>query len=426
MPGSSSRRQFLQTASLAMASPLILPGRARGMLDANDRIQLGFIGVGTMGRGHLNRFLGHKDVQVVAVCDVVKERREAAQKTVDDRYATDKDKPTAKVCRSYVDFRELLQQPDVDAVVISTPDHWHAVMCVMAADAKKDIYCEKPLTHSIAEGRKIVQAVARNQRIFQTGSQQRSEYSNRFRLAVELVRNQRLGPVDSIRIGVGGPPKPCDLPEQPIPDGTDWDLWLGPAANRPYNEVLCPKGIHKHFPAWRLYREFAGGGLADMGAHHFDIAQWALNMDTSGPIWVEPPNEGETGLKFTYANGVVMRHGGPADCVFEGPKGTIHASRGSLDSLPANIIKKPIEEHDFHVYSSNDHIRNWLDCIITRSTPICPAETGHRTATVCHLANIGYQLRRKLNWNPETEQFVNDTEANRLLDPPKRAPWVIR
>jgi predicted dehydrogenase len=170
----------------------------------------------------------------------------------------------------------LLARKDIDAVVIATPDHWHALACVRAAQVKKDIYCEKPLTHRIAQGRKIVEAVRSNDVVFQTGSQQRSEFGGKFRTAVEYVRNGRIGKVKTVRIGVGGPPIACDLPTQSIPEGTDWNLWLGPAAERGYHEELCPKGVHKHFPAWRRYKEFGGGAIADMGAHHFDIAQWAL------------------------------------------------------------------------------------------------------------------------------------------------------
>jgi predicted dehydrogenase len=236
-----------------------------------------------MGRSHLGGFLNMNDVQVVAVCDVVKERREDARKRVEETYGKQK-KGEYKGCAEYVDFRKLLDHKDLDAVVIATPDHWHAIPCILAARAKKDVYCEKPLTHNIAEGRRIVQEVDKAKIIFQTGSQQRSEFGNHFRLAVELVRNGRIGKLQTIRIGVGGPNKPCDLPTQDVPEGTDWEMWQGPAPVRGYNEILCPKGIHKHFPAWRAYREYAGGQVADMGAHHFDIAQWAMDMDGSGPI----------------------------------------------------------------------------------------------------------------------------------------------
>jgi len=420
-----SRRQFVQGVTAAgLAGPFILPSRAKGRAAANERINVGFIGVGTMGRGHLSRFLGQKDVQVVAVCDVVKERLDSAQKSVEDRYKDAKEKGEFKGCQATKDFREMLSRKDIDAVVIATPDHWHAIPCVMAANAKKDIYCEKPLTHTIVEGRKIVEAAAKNKVIFQTGSQQRSEFGGRFRLAVELVRNGRIGKVKTVRIGVGGPPVKCDLPEQPVPEGTDWELWLGPAPQRGYNEVLCPKGIHKHFPAWRNFKEYAGGGLADMGAHHFDIAQWALDMDGSGPVKIEPPEKGTSGLKFTYANGVEMFHGGPADCVFEGADGTIFVSRGMIKSDPVTILEKPIGENDFHVYPSKDHVRNFLDCVKSRKECICPAEIGHRTATICHLGAIGYELRKPLKWDPVKERF-DDESANKLLDLPSREPWKI-
>jgi predicted dehydrogenase len=390
----------------------------------SERITLGFIGVGTMGRGHLGNFLGRADVQVIAVCDVVAERRSSAQKLVEDRYSKDK-KGEFKGCKAYTDFREMLARKDLDAVVIATPDHWHAIPCILAARAGKDIYCEKPLTHHIAEGRKIVEAVQQRKVVFQTGSQQRSEFGGRFRLAVELVRNGRIGKVHTIRIGVGGPAVPCDLPEQPVPEGTDWDRWLGPAPKRGYHEDLCPRGVHKHFPAWRKYQEYGGGLLADMGAHHFDIAQWALDMDQSGPVSIDPPAKGDKGLKFTYANGVVMFHGGPADCVFEGTNGTILVSRDKIATQPEDILRQTIGEKEWHAYPSNDHRRNWLDCIKSRKAPICTAETGQRSASVCHLGNIGYRLRRTLRWDPAQERFVGDAEANGLTDRVEREPWRV-
>jgi predicted dehydrogenase len=426
-PYRPSRRQFVRgLAAGAAALPLLNTDLgAAPEKGPNDRITLGFIGVGTMGRGHLGSFLGAPGVQVVTVCDVVAQRREAARKTVNDHYAG-KAKGEHKGCDAYNDFRDLLTRKDVDAVVIATPDHWHAIACILAARAGKDIYCEKPLTHSIAEGRRIVEEVAKAKVIFQTGSQQRSEFGGHFRKAVELVRNGRIGKLKTVRIGVGGPAVPCDLPTQEIPEGTDWDFWLGPAPKRGYNEVLCPKGVHNHFPAWRNYLEYAGGGLADMGAHHFDIAQWALDMDASGPVKVEPPAGKETkGLKFTYANGVEMFHGGEADCVFVGTDGTVLASREYLRTKPEGILKEPIGEKDFHVYPSSDHRRNWLECVRSRKACICPAEVGHRSATICHLGNIGYRLRRTLTWDPVQERFVDDDEANRLLYREPRPAWKV-
>ncbi len=379
-----------------------------------------------MGRGHVDAFLGHREVQVVAVCDVVTERRDYSKKKVEDHYAKLKNKDGYKGCKMFNDFRELLDLKEIDAVVIATPDHWHAIPCVLAARAGKHIYCEKPLTLTLAEGRKVVQEAKQHGVVFQTGSQQRCEFGGMFRKASEYIRNGRIGKVKTVRIGVGDPAIPCDLPDQETPKGTDWDMWLGQASKRGYNEILCPKGIHRHFPAWRNYREYAGGGLADMGAHHFDIAQWALDMDNSGPVKIEPP-EGmaKQGLKFTYANGVEMFHGGPSGCTFEGSIGTIYVDRDKLESTPKIILEEPLGKKDLRLYEANDHRKNWLECIQNKKVTICPAEVGHRSASVCHLGNLGYQLRRMLKWDPVKEQFVDDEEANKLVTRAMRKPWDL-
>src|SRR6185436_16923276 len=246
------------------------------------------------------------------------------------------------------------------------------------------------------------------------------------RQAVEYIRNGRIGQVKTVRVGVGGPPIACDLPDETAPEGTDWNLWLGPAPQRGYNEILCPKGVHRGFPAWRNYREYAGGALADMGAHHFDIAQWALAMDESGPVEIIPPSDpsAESGLKYVYANGVEMFHGGPSGCTFEGTDGTIYVDRSKLESKPESILKEPLGEKDFHLEPiGNSHKKNWLDCIASRKKPVADVEIGARTAAICHLGNIGYQLRRKLKWDPSKERFVNDAEADKLLNRQPREPW---
>ncbi len=420
---SLSRRRFLQSgAATALALPA-LHADEPARKPPSERLTLGFIGMGTMNRGHLSGFLGMKDVQVLAVCDVVAERRDDAKRMVEKKYGEGK-KGEFKGCDAVTDFRKIIERKDIDAVVIATPDHWHAIPCILAARAGKDIYCEKPLTHNIAEGRRIVEEVAKANVVFQTGSQQRSEFGNHFRLAVELVRNGRIGKLKTIRIGVGGPAIPCELKEEQLPVGTDWDFWLGPAPERGYSSVLCPKGIHGHFPDWRKFQEYAGGQVADMGAHHFDIAQWALDMDGSGPEKIIPPEKGDTGLKLVYANGVEMIHGGEADCVFVGETGTIRASRGKIESDPPEILKIPIGEKDWHCYPTNNHKRNWVDCVRSRKVTICPAQVGHRSASVCHLVNIGYRMRKPLSWDPVKERF-DDADANRLVSREPREKWKL-
>ncbi len=422
-----NRRTFLaKTVFTGVSTYTLLQTSGIQAVGPNERINLGFIGVGVMGRGHLNAFLGMSDVQVVAVCDVVKERRDDSLKRVESRYGKQRGTEKYQGCTAYTDFRELLARKDIDAVVISTPDHWHALPCVLAARAGKDIYCEKPLTRTVGEGRIIVEEVAKAQRIFQTGSQQRSEFGHRFRKAVVMVRQGLIGEVKTVRIGVGAPAVPCDLPGHPVPEGTDWNLWVGPGAMRDYNEILCPKGVHNHFPAWRSYREYAGGGLADMGAHHFDIAQWALDMDQFGPIAVEPPAKGQTtGLRLVYANGVEMFHGGKSGCTFEGTKGTIYVDRDKFEVSPGELAKAELKDDRQTIYYSTNHQRNWVECLRSRKQPICPAEVGHRSASICHLANLGYQLGSNLKWDPAKEQFIGNDEANRLVLPPYRDPWKL-
>ncbi len=426
-----SRRKFLAAGA---AAPLVF-SRASAFA-ANEKINLGFIGVGTMGRGHLGGFLNRAEVEVVAVCDVVKERRDSAQQTIEKKYADRIKSGAYKGVAAFNDFRELLAIKGLDAVVIATPDHWHAITSVLAARAGKHIYCEKPLTQNLADGRWIINEVAKSKIVFQTGSQQRSEFGGHFRKAVEYVWNGRIGKLKTVRIGVGAAARPCDLKGEPKPEGTDWDTWLGPAPEREYNAILCPKGVHSGFPAWRNYQEYAGGQLADMGAHHFDIAQWAMNMDTSGPVEVIPPEmKSDRGLKFVYASGVVMIHNEfekgkdgkeiKADCVFEGTEGTILVSRGGISSLPDTILKEPIGEKEKRVYPSTSHHKNWLECIVSGKETICPAETGHRSASICHLGNIGYRLNRKLKWDAAKEVFVDDEKANKELSREPRPKWKV-
>lgn len=424
-----TRRRFLQTAAAAATLPLL--GRTPAWAAPNDRISIGFIGTGFMGAdNHLPRLLGRDDVEIVAVCDVVKERYDRAADMIETKYAERKKSRKFEGVTKYTDFRDLLANPGIDAVLIATPDHWHTIPCILAARAGKHIYCEKPLTHNIAEGRRIVNEVAKAGVTFQTGSQQRSEFSNRFRQAVEYVWNGRIGKLQRVRIGVGGMPKVCDLPPQDVPEGTDWNMWLGPAPERTYHEELCPRGVHKHFPNWRSYIEFAGGGIADMGAHHFDIAQWAMETDRSGPVEIVPPQDPSTGrgLRLVYANGVEVIHdefeeGIKADCVFEGTEGKILVSRGGISSLPESILNEPLGDDARRVMPSDSHHTNWLEGIRDSKPTICPAEIGHRSASICHLVNIGYRIGHSLKWNPEEEVFVDDAEANKQLTREPRGEW---
>jgi predicted dehydrogenase len=416
---SFSRRRFLTGAAATAAfGPSLLRAAP-----ASERLNIAFIGYGKRAYAVMGQALRDKDVQVVAVCEVEGARRAKAKEVMEKAYAEGIKAGSYKGCDTYIDYRELLVRDDLDAVVIMTPDHMHVHPALAAVAKGLDIYCEKPLTQNIAEGRLLVNAVEKNKIIFQTGSQQRSEFGGRFRTAVEMIWAGRIGELKTIRIGVGESPKPCDLPAQEQPENVNWDLWLGPAPQRAYNEILCPKGVHNHFPAFRHYEEYAGGKLADMGAHHFDIAQWAMGMDGSGPVSVEPPAEGDSGLKFTYANGIEMFHGGPSDCTFEGTKGTIWVGRNRLESDLADILKEPLGENDRRAYPSKNHFRNWIECVRSREEPICSAETGHRSASVCHLANIGYKLRRKLVWDPEKEVFTNDAGANALTTRKPRKGW---
>jgi predicted dehydrogenase len=429
---SLSRRKFLAAST---AAPLVISRSAA--IAASEKLALGFIGVGTMGRFHLGEFLGRSEVEVVAVCDVVKERLDNAKTMVEKKYAARIKSGAYAGVKAYPNLRDLLDHKGLDAVVIATPDHWHAIASVLAARAGKHIYCEKPLTQNLADGRWLVNEVKKANITFQTGSQQRSEYGNRFRSAVEMIWNGWIGTVKTVRIGVGGPARPCDLPAQEAPPGTDWDTWLGPAPERPYHSDLCPKGVHSHFPAWRSYQEYGGGGIADMGAHHFDIAQWALKKDDTGPVEVIPPKEPKTGagLRFVYADGVVMIHNQfekdgsgreiRADCVFEGSGGKILVGREQLEIRLNDGSRAKFPDSPQRVYSSNNHKSNWLDCIKSGKVCICPPETGHRTASICHLGNIGYRLGRKLKWDPRTELFVDDEGANKELSREPRDEWKV-
>jgi predicted dehydrogenase len=353
---------------------------------ANQKIRLGLIGVGHMLSAiHLPHFLRTSEVQIGAVCDVDTTRREAAKKRVDDAYSN-------TACAAYVDFREIIARDDIDAVFCTTPDHWHASIILAAAAASKDIYCEKPLVNTLREAKVVMDVVSQSGIILQTGSQQRSD--NSFRYACELVQNGRIGKIKRVEVAVGGPPRSCNLPGEELEPGLDWDRWLGPAPMREYSSVLSPRGVHNHFPSWRAFREYGGGGMTDWGAHHFDIAQWGLGMDQSGPVEIIGPEDPKatSGVRFIYANGVEMVHGGRGGVIFIGTEGEISVDRGRLESKPEDVIKQPIGDDEIHLYKSpgggwGGQIQDWLNCIRSRKQPICPVEVGARSIAVCHLGD---------------------------------------
>lgn len=423
-----TRRQFVKSAAAAVAVPVIMPSSIfgqQGRAAPSERITVGFIGCGKMANDyHLSTLLRFGDVQALAVCEVDATRRKHAKKRVEDAYAKD---GSYRGCAEYTDFRKVVAREDVDAVCIATPDHWHAIPIIEACKAGKDVYCEKPLTLTIAEAKRCIDAVRKHKRVMQTGSQQRSSVFGPFRKACELVRSGRLGKVKTVSVGVGGPSRWCDLKEEPMEPGLDWNMWLGQAPMRAYNSVLSPRGVHNHFPAWRSYREYSGGGHTDMGAHHYDIAQWALGMDQSGPVEIIPPEDPKagTGVKYVYANGVVMTHGGPGGCVFVGTKGRLHIDRGRLTSEPEEIVKEPLADDEVHLYKSPGHHRDWLNSIRSRKRPVADVEIGARSVTIVHLGNLAYWYGRRLRWDPKSWKFLGDDEANGWLDRERRDPWQL-
>ncbi|MDP6117062.1 MAG: Gfo/Idh/MocA family oxidoreductase [Planctomycetota bacterium] len=400
----------------AMAGAYVMRSRVKKRPPPSERITMGIIGLGEMGDMHLGLFFGFSEVQILAVCDVDQSYRLRDKGRLDRLYSLQAGRRGSyKGTRAYRDYRELLARDDIDAVLIATPEHWHGIMGMDAARSGKDIYGEKPLCQTVHESRELVKAVRRYDTVFQTGSHQRS--NGTFRFACEMVRSGRIGRVHTVHVGCGGPPEDCYLPEEPVPAGLDWDMWVGPAPYRPYNSKLHPK-------SWRPFRDFSGGGMTDWGAHMFDIAQWGLGMDHTGPTEILPPVKGLRHVLFRYANGTEMIHDPDATGVrFVGVDGEIEVNRGYLKTTPDHLTKESTQPGEVFLTRSENHRANWLECIRTRRRPICDVEIGCRSVTVCHLGNIAYWLNRPLKWNPETERFINDEAANRLLDRPRRAPW---
>jgi predicted dehydrogenase len=424
-----TRRRFTKTALTAgltaVAAPSLLPSRALG---ANERVVLGAIGWGNRGRQLAGGF-----------------RKLAVYGAVADVYAPRAgDRPNY----SYTDYRKVLDRKDIDAVVVTTPHRWHALCCIHAAQAGKDIYCEKPLTYAIPEGRRIVQAVRKYQRVFQTGSQQRSginEYTGCMH-----VRNGALGKITRVTAANYCSPMQPDFPKEEIPEGLDWDTWCGPAEPPPYNFVIWN---NRSNPSWVSVRPFSGGEMTDWGAHGLDMAQWGLGMDESGPVevWTEGepfktmisspespggrhrgPNSPKVLMK--YPGDVVMElsGGGKSGVRFIGEKGQMSVSRGRCACSSDELTATPLEDYKVQLERSEGHAENWLRCIKERRDPVAHAEIGHRTVTVCHLANIARwvsqvtgETGQKLLWDPQKEQFTNSPEANRFLTPPYRKGFEL-
>jgi len=427
MSSGISRRTLLKkglAGGAALALPVIVPSSVFGEDAPSNRITIGMIGTGNQGILNLRAFMPKSAANVIAVCDVDFTHREEARK----RAGLNEDS-------SYDDFRDLLARDDIDAVCVCTPDHWHALVSIAAMKAGKDVYCEKPLAYSVAEGRALCDNVKRYGRILQTGSHQRSDKN--FRHACELVRNGRIGKLHTIKVEIpeNSRPNPLSWKVEPTPAGLDYDMWVGPALFRPYIEQGC------HYN-WHFLYDFGWGQLTNWGAHVFDIAQWGNGTDLTGPVEVGGraifPKEGlfETplsyDLEYKYANGVRLLcattdkpDGSESPVRFEGTEGWIFVSRNKFFSQPESLIQSKIGLDEIHLYNSIDHHQNFIDCVKSRTKPAAEVEIGHRSATVCHLGGIAVRLGRKLRWDPAKERFIDDEQANKMLSRPMRSPWRL-
>ncbi len=431
MQTTPSRRDALKGLLTAGAAPLFIPASVRRAVAQpvpSERITLGMIGLGSMGMRHVEGFLQETDCRITAVCDVDAKRRTAAADRINAHYGnTD--------CLKIHDFRELLQRDDLDTVCISVPDHWHAVLALAAIRAGKDVYGEKPLARTVVEGRAICDAVKRHNCVWETGSWQRS--TAHFRFGCELVRNGRIGALRRVEVGIGIGPTTGNHPTMPVPAHLDYDMWLGPAPWAPYTEQRC----HWNF---RWVQDYSGGQPTDWGAHHIDIAHWGMGVDDTGPIAVSGtgvfPEDGlwdtVTTYRFdcTYASGVRLAVASNNQLKqgvrFIGDGGWIHITRSNVQTHPASLRRDTIGPREIHLARPRGdhrqgHRRDFLDCVKTRARTITDAEIGHRSITVGHLGNIAMLLGRKIRWDPQREQILNDDTASRMLLPNLRAPWRL-
>ena len=421
-----TRRRMLKGAAAAAAAPYIVPASALGRGGAvapSERITLGVIGVGGRGASHAKAFLSRPDAQVLAVCDVQQKKRLAACRLVERRY---------KGCKAYRDFRELLARDDIDAVVIASPEYWHGLHAGMACQAGKDVYCEKALTLTVAEGRALCGIVRRYGRILQVGTQQRS--GRNFRFACELARSGYLGRLTRVKVGVPGGRALPNAPPKPVPPGLDYDLWLGPAPYTPYNDLKCTYN-------WYFIYDYCAGWIQSWGVHHCDIALWGAPGLAKGKVQVGGtatfPAAGIANTSVTW-NTEIATPGGlrlsfcdnkepghPQGCRFEGTEGWVHVTRGRIRAEPASLLKVALKPGDEHLYESRDHHGNFLECIRTRRDPAAGVEAGHAATTVTLIADIATRLGRKLTWDWAAERFVDDAVADRMLRRSMRAPWAL-
>ncbi|RSL15695.1 putative dehydrogenase [Edaphobacter aggregans] len=452
--GSVSRRRFLQTslgAAAVAGFPAIVPARVLGQMAPSKQINVGAIGVGRISRGHdLPAILRNDSARVMAVCDLSADRVDLGKKFVNDFYAKKTGKPYDGVT-GYANFRELLANKDIDAVVISTPDHQHAILAVAAVRAGKDVYLQKPASLTIAEGRYLSDAVQASGRILQIGSQQRSW--KQFHRACELVRNGRIGEIKHVEIGLPGDPAGGDPTPMTVPTGFNYDSWLGSTPEVPYtvDRVMPLKGFDR--PGWLRMEQFGAGMITGWGAHHVDTAHWGMDTEYTGPveIWgtAEFPTKGlwDVHGKFLthaiYANGVTMDISGdfPNGIKWYGTKGWLFVTRDEMTSPTAaagqsvkieplmasdpKILDSVIGPDEIHLYTATEQHANWLECIHTRKQPTAPVEIGHRACSTCLLHHIAMKTKRRLHWDPEREKFKGDDDANAMLSRPQRSPYTF-
>ncbi len=399
-----TRRQFLAQSCAAVAVPYVITSTAlggEGRPAASERIVMGGIGIGNMGRGDQGAFLGRGDVQVVAVCDVRKNVRDEAKNRVDGHYKN-------KDCRAENDFREITGRSDIDAVHVATPDHWHMLIVVDACRNGKDVYCQKPETLTLAEGSKVVSAARRFGRVVSGGSQRVLED---YKGVVNKCWSGEIGPVKSINVQVGPLSQPCNLPAEQVPEGMDWDMWLGPAPWAPYNKARCDGNFGTGGGSWRSYKDYSGGGMTDWGAHHFGGATFAIDVRDLQPEEITyHDDKGHAWLTFRYPNGILLTHNRPG--------------KGNLDVEGTPGAKK--EPKPVPVYAGQGGIYgDFIHCVKTREKPFRDIQYAINTMSVCHLGIIAYELKRSLKWDAVKQEFPGDAEANRFVDRARREPWVL-